>query len=170
MEKIILVQTLISLFLFSCGTKNTSNLTDQDKELIKSELVTIMNQIIQNSESGNLEKATEYYSNKPEFISISNGQVSDYNKFIEGNKTYFEAMEVQKFTESLMNYTFINKEIVIVTWGGSALAKLKDGQQMKVDPFAASLVFNKVDGDWRVIYNHESGVFAPIANDTTKIE
>lgn len=170
MKNSILILSTISMFLISCGTKNGAKLSDQEKEKIKSEIAPLMNQIVQNSEAGNLEKAIEPYSNRPEFVSISNGQVSDYSKFLEGNKQYFEAMESQKFTESLMNYTFVNRETVIVTWGGSAITKMKDGQQIKVDPFAASIVFNRTDGIWKVIYNHESGVFAAIINDSTKTE
>lgn len=161
---------MICMLLFSCGTQNGDKLSDQEKEKIKSEISPLMNQIVQNSESGNIDKAIEPYSNKPEFVSISNGQVSDYNKFLEGNRQYFEAMKSQKFTETLMNYTFVSRETVIVTWGGSAITKMKDGQQIKVDPFAASLVFSKSDGIWKVIYNHESGVFAPVVNDSTKTE
>ncbi len=170
MKNSILFLVIVSTSLLSCGSKNGASLTDKDKEIIKSEIAPLMNQIVQNSESGNIDKAIEPYSNKPEFLSISNGQVSDYSKFVEGNEQYFEAMESQEFTETLMSYTFIDKEIVIVTWGGSALAKMKDGQHIKVDPFAASLIFNKSDGNWKVVYNHESGVFAQVVNDSTKIE
>jgi hypothetical protein len=170
MKNSTLILVIISMSLLSCGTKNGATLTDKEKEIIKSEIAPLMNQIVQNSESGNLDKAIEPYSNKPKFISISNGNVSDYNKFVEGNKQSFEAIESQEFTETLMNYTFINKENIIVTWGGSAITKMKDGEQIKVDPFAASLVFNKSDGIWKVIYTHESGVFAPLVIDSTKTE
>ncbi len=129
-----------------------------------------MDQIVQNSESGNIDKAIEPYSNSTDFISISNGQVSDYSRFVEGNRQYFDAIETQKFTESLMNFTIINSETVIATWGGSALTKMKNGQQVKVDPYAASLVFIKTDGTWKVIYNHESGSLIPIVNDSVQTE
>ncbi|TLX73738.1 hypothetical protein E9993_14870 [Labilibacter sediminis] len=170
MKNLILILSMISMFLFSCGTQNEGKLSDEEKEKIKSEISPLFNQIVQNSEAGNLKKAIEPYSNKTEFVSISNGQVSDYDKFVEGNKQYFETMKSQKFTETLMNYTFVSRETVIVTWGGSATIKLKDGKQLKVDPFAASLVFNRTNGIWKVIYNHESGVFTPIINDSIKTD
>ena len=165
-----LILAIISMTLLSCGTKNGATLTDNEKVIIRSEIEPLMKQIVQNSQSGNLDKAIEPYSNKPEFLSISNGQVSDYNKFVEGNKQYFEAMESQIFTETLMNYTFINKDNVIVTWGGSALAKMKDKQQIKIDPFAASLVFHKSEGIWKVVFTHESAVFTPVVNDSIKTQ
>ena len=170
MKNSTLILVIISMSLLSCGTKNGATLTDNEKEVIKSEITPLMKQIAQNSESGNLDKAIEPYSNKPEFLSITNGHLSDYNKFVEGNKQYFEAMESQIFNQTLMNFTFINKDNVIVTWGGSALAKMKNRQQIKVAPFAASLVFNKSDGIWKVIYNHESAVFTPVVNDSIKTE
>ena len=154
------------MFLFSCETKDVSVLTDMEKETIKSEISPIMKQIIENSESGNFVKATEPYSDKPGFISISNGRVSDYTEFLEGNKQYFKALSSQHFNESVMNYTFLNRQAVIVTWGGSAQVTMQDGQQTNVDPFAASLVFAKHDGMWKVVYNHESGIFTAIATDS----
>ena len=170
MKSSTLILVIISMILLSCGTKNGATLTDSEKEVIKSEIAPLMKQIVQNSESGNLDKAIEPYSNNPEFVSISNGQVSDYNKFVEGNKQYFEVMGSQSFNQTIMNFTFINKDNVIVTWGGSALAKMKDKQQIKVDPFAASLVFNKRDGSWKVIYSHESAVFTPVVNDSINLK
>ncbi len=170
MKNSTLILGIISMSLLSCGTKNEATLTNNEKEVIKSEIAPLMKQIIQNSQSGNLDKAIEPYSNKLEFLSIANGQVSDYNKFVEGNKQYFKAMESQIFNQTLMNFTFINKDNVIVTWGGSALAKMKDRQQIKVDPFTASLVFNKSEGIWKVIYNHESAVFTPVVIDSIKTE
>ena len=132
MKNSTLILVIISMSLLSCGTKNGATLTDNEKEVIKSEITPLMKQIAQNSESGNLDKAIEPYSNKPEFLSITNGQLSDYNKFVEGNKQYFEALESQIFNQTLMNFTFINKDNVIVTWGGSALAKRKIDNKSKL--------------------------------------
>ena len=154
-----LISILLPMFLISCGTKTGSILTENEKETIKSELQLLMNQFIQNNEIGNVEKAIEPYLDSPEFMSISNGQISDYKNFMIANKQYFEALESQKFAESAMIYTFINKETVVITWGCSTLIQMKDEQEIKIDPYTATFIFKKVNELWKIIYCHGSGVF-----------
>lgn len=165
MKKLIL--TLLPIIILSCGTKTEGSLTENKKETIKSELQSIMNQIIQNNELGNMEKAIEPYLDSPEFISISNGQISDYKKFMIENKYYFDALKSQKFSVSEMIYTYINNENVIITWRSSAFVKMKDEQEIKIDPYTVTFIFKKVNKLWKVIYAHGSGIIVPIINDST---
>ena len=164
MKKLIL--TLLPIIILSCGTKTENILAENEKEIIKSELQSIMNQFIQNNEIGNMEKAIEPYSDSPEFIIISsNGQISDYNKFMVENKYYFEALKSQKFSKSEIIYTFINNETVIITWGCSAFVQMKDEQEIKIDPYTVTFIFKKANELWKVIYAHGSGIIVPIIND-----
>jgi hypothetical protein len=164
MKKLLL--TFLPMIILSCGTKTEGSLTE--KEIIKAELQSIMNQIIQNNEIGNMEKAIEPYSDSPGFISISNGQISDYKNFMIENNYYFEALKSQKFSKSEMIYTFINNETVIITWGCSALLQMKNEQEIKIDPYTATFIFKKVNELWKVIYAHGSGINVPITNDLTQ--
>jgi hypothetical protein len=166
MKKIILI--FLPIIILSCGTKTDDSLTENEKEIIKSELQSIMYQIIQNAEIGNMEESIEPYSDSPEFMSISNGQISDYKNFIIENKYYYEALISQKFTNSEIIYTFINHETVIITLGCSVLVKMKDEQEIKIDPYTATFIFKKVNELWKVIYAHGSGIFVPITNDSTQ--
>jgi hypothetical protein len=166
MKKIILI--FLPIIILSCGTKTDGSLTENEKEIIKSELQSIMYQIIQNAEIGNMEESIEPYSDSPEFMSISNGQISDYKNFIIENKYYYEALISQKFTNSEIIYTFINHETVIITLGCSVLVKMKDEQEIKIDPYTATFIFKKVNELWKVIYAHGSGIFVPITNDSTQ--
>ena len=126
-----------------------------------------MNQIIQSNEIGNFEKAIEPYLDFPAFISISNGQMSDYKKFMIENKYYFEAIKSQKFSNSKMIYTYINSKNVIITWSCLAIIHMKDEHELKIDPYTATFIFKKVNELWKVIYAHGSGIFVPIAGDST---
>ena len=157
---------MLSVVVVSCTTMTNQPLTSEQKDALISEIKPVLTQIIENSEKGILDKALEPYLNSSEFIGISNGQVFDYNGMEQGNKQYFEAMTTQKFTEKLLKYSFINADNVIVTWGGSAIAELKDGQKLNVDPFTATLLFTKIEGNWKVIYSHESSVMAPIQSES----
>ena len=166
MKKLIL--TFLPMIILSCGTKTEGSLTENEKEIIKSELQSIMNQIIQNSEIGNMGESIKPYLDSPEFMSISNGQISDYKNFMIENKYYFEVLKSQKFSKSEMIYTFINNENVIITWGCSAFVQMKDEQEIKIDPYTVTFIFKKVNELWKVIYAHGSGIIVPITNDSTQ--
>ena len=168
MKKLLLI--LLPIIILSCGPKTESNIAENEKEIIKAELQSLMNQIIQNNEIGNLEKSIEPYLDSPEFMSITNGQISDYNELSNAHEQYFEALKFQKFSESTLIYTFLNSENVIITWGCTALVQMKNEQEIKIDPYTATLIFKKVDDLWKVVYAHGSGVFVPIVNNspTTK--
>ena len=159
---------LIPLIILSCGHKTGSSLTENEKEIIKSELQSRMNQIIQSNEMGNFKKSIEPYLDYPEFIIISNGQISDYNNFIITNEQYFEALKFQKFSESTFTYTFLNSENVIITWGCTALVQMRNEQEIKINPYTATFIFKKVNDLWKVIYAHGSGVYVPIVNSSTQ--
>ena len=106
MKKIILI--LLPIIILSCGTKTESSITENEKEIIKAELQSLMNQIIQNNEIGNLEKSIEPYLDSHEFMSITNGQISNYNELRNAHEQYFEALKSQEFSESTFIYTFLN--------------------------------------------------------------
>ena len=161
MKKLILI--LLPILCLACGNKSQNILSEQEKEVIVNELKSYMNQIIDNNESGNPEKALELYLDSPDFISISNGVISDYETFVNTNKQFFSALDSQKYSNSEMIFTFIDKENVILTWKCTALYRMTGGQELKVDPYAATLIFSKVNEDWKIIYGHGSGQFTPLA-------
>lgn len=169
-QLILTVLTLAFFLLVSCTTNKVDVLTEQDKATIQSELETILKQIVENSEAGNFEKATEAYADSPEFISINNAVITDSEGFLKSSKDFFDIMDYQKFNETTLKFTFIDKKTVILTYGGSALTTMKDGQQMNIDPFSAVLVFRKIGDSWKVIHSNETATIIPIAADSTTLD
>jgi hypothetical protein len=83
------------------------------------------------------------------------------------NEEYFDVLESQTYTHDVVMFTFVYRNTVILTYGGSALTTLKCQQQLTIDPFAATLVFRKMDSSWKIIYSHESAVLMPVVIDST---
>lgn len=150
------------LFGMSCNNQTDLPPSDLEKEVLINEIKPVFTQIIEGSESGNIDMAIEPYWDTQEFIAVGNGQVYDFSGFKEGNKQYFEVLENQQFTEGETKYTFLDQKTVIVTWSGSGLALLKDSQKLKIDPYAVTLVFRKMEEGWKVIYTHESNVITQV--------
>jgi hypothetical protein len=127
----------------------------------------VLKNIVESSEAGNLEKNNRTVCKYPDFIYISNGVIVDHDGFIKMNEKYFDALESQTYTESAIMFTFIDRNTVILTYGGLALATLKDKQQMIIESFAATLIFRKMDSSWKIIYSHESAVLMLVVIDPT---
>ena len=159
-EAVLYLCTMV--FAMSCNNATDLPLSDSEKATLMNEVKPVLTQIIQGSESGNIDKALEPYWNAPEFISVGNGQVNDFNGFKDGNKQYFEVLDSQKFTEKDTKYTFLDNKTVIATWCGTGLASLKDSQKLNIDPYVATLVFRKMNEGWKVVYTHESTVITQV--------
>lgn len=165
-ESVLLICTMV--FFMSCNNKTDLPLSDSEKAALINEVKPVLTQIIEGSESGNLDKALERYWNAQEFIAVGNGQVYNFNGLKDGNKQYFEALDSQKFTEKDTKYTFLDNKTVIATWSGTGLASLKDSQKLNIDPYVATLVFRKMNEGWKVIYTHESNVITKVESQPEK--
>jgi len=171
MKNLLSVSLIAILILTSCQSQKTNEeLSKQEKEEIKFELRERVKKIVNNSEVGNLDEVAEVYWNNPEFIGVTNGEIKNYKKYIEGDKEYFDILNNQEFSETDLLFTFLNKDIVIATYNGFALADLNDGTKLKLDPFTATLVFKKIDGIWKSVYTNEFMTIQPIAVDSTESE
>ena len=162
---------LISIIMLtSCKEQESKNeLSVSEKQKIEVDLRKRVQKIVENSEIGNLEEVAEVYWDSPEFVGVTNGEIKNYEKYIEGDKEYFEILNKQKFSENDLLFTFLSKDIVIATYNGNALADLNDGTKLRLDPFTATLVFKNIDGTWKSVYTNEFMTIEPIATDSTDI-
>ncbi|WP_321279150.1 nuclear transport factor 2 family protein [Marinifilum fragile] len=168
MKKLILT-TLIAglLFGYACDTHKKDSLSNQNIETIKSEIQVLLKQIIEDASEVNHEKVMEYYSDQPDFISISNGIKSDYTEFHELCKNNYESSKNQIIDNSETIIEVLDAETVLVTLGGKAQVNLKNDDQIKVEPFSITLLFKKMNGAWKITYTHESGNHVYVENDTS---
>jgi 6-phosphofructokinase len=144
MKKLILtILALAPLLPTSYDTGKEEVLTDQDKATIRSEVHVVLKQVVEHSEAE---------QDSSEFIYVSNGVLTNYNGFIKPNKKIFNVLEKQKYNETPLIFTFIDKKNVVLTYEGSAISTFKDKQQLKIDPFTATLVFRKIENSWKAIH------------------
>lgn len=112
---------LISIIMLtSCKEQESKNkLSVSEKQKIETDLRKRVQKIVENSEIGNLEEVAEVYWDSPEFIGVTNGEIKNYEKYIQGDKEYFEILNKQKFSENDLLFTFLSKDIVIATYNGT---------------------------------------------------
>ncbi len=61
-----------------------------------------------------------------------------------------------KIRLKLNRINVFDEETAMVLFKGKAKGESKDGVIMNLNYFNASMLFKKIDGDWKVVYTHES--------------
>jgi len=155
---ILLLGTLFisSLFLVSCQNES-SEMTSQEKETAKKEISDIGKSIVQSVEQLDIESAIKPYSDSPDFLIINpDGSYQDYAGFKNANTEAFKQLTSMKQTNIKEEFRFLSKTQVLYTWFGKNEIELKTGEKIKNESYIGTMLFNKINNEWRIVYAHES--------------
>jgi hypothetical protein len=179
MKTYIFIATLLSCIL-GCSSQQSEQLTQQQKEQIKKEIIRVCDSI-----SGRIQrldvKWLDYYLDTPDWAMLNaDGSRWDYQTTKKLQPDFFSSVISCKWTMTNQKFIFLTKDIVIcsidskdetilksvekikadntlsniLTTDPSAI---KQGDRITTDPHAYTLIFKKVDGQWKIIYSHDSG-------------
>jgi hypothetical protein len=154
----ILLGTLImfSLFFVSCQNES-SELTPQEKEIAKKEISDIGKGVLQSIERLDIESALKPYLNAPDFLMINpDGSFADYNGFKRTGTETFKQLTSMKQTTIKEEFRFLTKTQVLYTWFGKNEIELKTGEKIKNESYIGSMLFSKINNEWKIVYAHES--------------
>jgi len=161
--KSFLAYILLIFVLFGCSEQKSARLTSQEQEAVKKEIRGIVDQILQNVETGNLDAALQPYSNTPEFLAVNwDGSTLDYEQLRTANREFIKTVDNIKFTPVKNNFLFLSKNQVLYTWNGKAEIISKSGKQWKLEPYGVTLLFSRTNGQWKISYSHESALAQPV--------
>ena len=146
------------LFFVGCSQQRSDQLTQQQKDQIKSEVKAVGDSIRARFERLDVDGALQYFWDSPKAVSYS----------ADGSRSDFQAVK-KSFTDALPNiaavrmttvreeFRVVAKDFVIYSWVRKSEVVMKSGDKMTQDPDATTWVFKKVDDQWKVIYGHDSG-------------
>lgn len=182
--------TILMLFiLVGCASKQNDQLTQQQKDQIKKEIKAVGDSIMSKIERLDA-RWVDYYLDSPDWGMVNaDGSRWDFQTFKNVQPDFFNSIISWKWTTTHQDFIFITKDIVICAWDGkdetilksgdkitadSVLNRLyvkdetilKSGDKITYDPHAYTIVFKKVKGQWKVIYQHDSGI--PITQKADK--
>lgn len=149
-----------ALLLFGLGSAwpQSSQLTQQQKDQIKSEIKVVCDSItakIERLDAGWL----DYYLDSPDWGMVNaDGSRWDYQTTKKFQPDFFDSLTAWKWTTTRQDFIFLTKDIVICAWDGKDETFLKSGDKITIDPHAYTMVFKKIAGQWKVIYSHDSGI------------
>jgi hypothetical protein len=174
--------TIIALSLLSFTNKiqaQSDLLTQQQKDQIKKDILVVCDSIsvrLQRLDAGWL----DYYIDSPDWAMLNaDGTRWDYQTTRKVQPDFFNSVISYKWTVINQKFIFLTKDIVICSIDSKDKAILKSPDKIKAnsnlnglfandestmtgdiinyEPHAYTLIFKKIDGQWKVIYSHDSG-------------
>jgi len=181
MKKLCFTTMIAALLLciFGCTSTQSDKLTQQQKDQIKKEILVVCDSIsvrLQRLDSGWL----DYYIDSPDWAMLNaDGTRWDYQTTRKVQPDFFNSVISCKWTMINQKFIFLTKDIVICSIDSKDETILKSpdkikadsnlnglyandettmkGDRITYDPHAYTLIFKKSDGQWKVIYSHDSG-------------
>jgi hypothetical protein len=181
MKKLCFIAMIATLLLciFGCTTKKSDQLTQQQKDQIKKEILVVCDSIsvrLQRLDAGWF----DYYIDSPDWAMLNaDGTRWDYQTTRKVQPDFFNSVISCKWTMINQKFIFLTKDIVICSIDSKDETILKSpdkikadsnlnglyandestmkGDRITYDPHAYTLIFKKSDGQWKVIYSHDSG-------------
>lgn len=150
---------LLAMFLFfACVKQEPTQMTSQEQGTAKKEIKDVVNVIFQGLEKLDAEAAFQPYLSASDFILFTvYGTMVDYQGAINGHAAWFKTLTSIKVTTLKEEFRFLPDNLVIYPWLGKFEMTLKSGEQVTVD-FGVTMIFRKIDNQWKVIYQQTSQV------------
>ena len=152
-----IIVTVLLLFIVGCTSEQSDQLTQQQKEQIKSEVKAAADSIMARFERFDADGSIQYYWDSPDFTKLNvDGSQNDFQTQKEAMNRVksLTAVKVSTVSEKL---TVVTKDVAICVRQAKLEMSLKSGDRLTCDPFAYTLVFKNISGQWKVILSHESG-------------
>lgn len=111
------------------------------------------------SEQAQLNSFLDYYLNSSSFLHISaDGKMRNYDEYKLVCTQYYTSLAHQEIATISEKINVIDKNIAVTGWTGNITAQFKNGDTMIMKNYSVSNVFNKIDGNWKIIQSHESSL------------
>jgi len=148
----------LSLFALGCTSKENEQLTQQQKDQITKEVKSVADAIWANIEKKDAAWFLDYYVDSPNW-GMANADGSRYDfQYTTKIATDFGPLSSFKWTTLNQDFKILTKDLVLCAWDGKDEYWFKSGEKMTHNPHAYTILFKNIDGQWKVIYQHDSGI------------
>lgn len=159
--KFLVVSILFASSLF-IGCKNSyaqptssekTEMSDAEKVTAKTAISAINAQVVSDLNALNIEGVIQAYSENVKGVDET-GKTYDYQ--ILKNDLQETFARLTSFTSTMVkeDFLFISKTSVMCTWTATLEGKLKTGQRFENSKHVSSILYNKIDNEWKVVYQH----------------
>jgi ketosteroid isomerase-like protein len=152
----IFITSLLFFIVVGCTSKQSDQLTQQQKDQIKSEVKTVIDSIFAKFARLDVVGALQYYS--PELVVVRDTSLMPYQTIKKFWIDIDNSIATVKWTTVHWECIVLTKDFVISSWIGKMEFLTKSGDKVTCDPQGYTDVLKKVDGQWKDIYEHSSGI------------
>ena len=163
MKAYVLVAVLTLIFGVGCTSRQSEELTMQQKDQIKSEVKVAAESIIAKFQHMDWTGGLQFYANTPDWVMFNaDGSQWDYQTTAKSMASLADInnkpVTAYKWITTRQDFIVITNDIVICAWVGKDEFTMKSGEKVTYDPHAYTMVFKKINGQWKVIYQQDSGI------------
>ena len=140
-----------------CADTKSAPLKDAERLDIEGMLKTQTDQILAAAEAVDPVAVLAPFSQRPELISAFEGKIDrGYESFANNVRTSYTALRSQDFDLTMQETRVLNRDIAVTTMQGPHTATDSSGIAGPTKPFAATIVWQREDGKWKIIAIHQS--------------
>jgi ketosteroid isomerase-like protein len=144
----------ILLCILGCNQKQIEELTQQQNDQIKKEVKAVMDSSIAKINRQDMNGFLEYYS--PELVCIYDSSIFNFETYKKICLDFPNEMSSWKWITVRFDCIVLTNDFVVSTWIGKCEFYGKLGEKTTVNPRDYTNVFKRVNGIWKVIYEHSS--------------
>ena len=166
MKASIFVAALPLLFSVGCTSRQSEELTQQQKDQIRSEVKAVGDSIMARFVRLDGAGGFQFYANTPHWVMFNaDGTQWDYETTRRGMTDSTNTFASYKYAPIHEDYWVVNKDVVVGAWVIKDEAVLKSGDTLVYDPHLYTLIAQRIGGQWKMVWSHDSGT--PVIHKAT---
>lgn len=142
--------------LTSCNQPQDKTLTADDKQNIEKDILVMVDSIKTSANELRTDYFKKVYWNDDQFIGIDLTGSKGYNAYMKETNEMYADMKSIDFSENEVSVVVFDDKTAMALFEGKAKGETKEGVKMNLNNFHASMLFRNIDGEWKVVYTHES--------------
>ncbi len=155
MKKLILT-ILCAIAIVSCNPPQEKSLTTEIKANIEKDISNIVDSIAKSASELRTDYFKKIYWSDDQFIGVDLTGAKGYETYMKETDEMYSNMKNINFKEDKVSIIVYDDKTAMALFEGSAKGESKTGAKMNLNNFNASMLFRKIDGQWKLVYTHES--------------
>jgi ketosteroid isomerase-like protein len=150
-----IVAATLLLFGVGCTARQTTELTEQQKAQIGSEVKAVADSLGARWARMDAEGAMQCYA--PDVTVEGDSAPRNFAQYRQSWIDFNNTAASVRVTDFREDYLILAKDLVIVTWVGKSESILRSGDTLTSDLESYTDVYQKVAGQWKVVYQTQWG-------------
>lgn len=148
---------------FGCTSRQSEELTPQQKDQIKSEVKAVADSAMARFQRMDWTGGLQFYADTPDWVMFNaDGSQWDYETTARAMTDLTDIshnpVTAYKWTATRQNFMVVNKDMVVSAWVGKDESIMKSGDTVVYDPHVYTMIFKRIAGEWKIVWSHDSGM------------